>query len=70
MIAMAFIPLAWVERGGGMVQVEVLEGFLNTDASAHGRTFLSLILSTVIYLALAWFTLKDWPSAITARAHS
>jgi TRAP-type C4-dicarboxylate transport system permease small subunit len=23
MIALAFIPLAWVERGGGMVQVEV-----------------------------------------------
>ena len=29
MIALAFIPLAWLERSGGMVQVEVLEGVMS-----------------------------------------
>lgn len=60
MIALAFIPLAWVERGGGMVQVEVIEPFLGPRALSWSDRLVALI-STVIYGALAWFT---WLTAI------
>ena len=56
MIALAFIPLAWVERGGGMVQVEVIEPFLN-ETARHWSDRLVALISTVIYGALAWVTL-------------
>lgn len=57
MIALAFVPLAWVERGGGMVQVEVIDSFLGPTALRLSNMLVALI-STVIYGALAWFTLK------------
>lgn len=56
MIALAFIPLAWVERGGGMVQVEVIEPFLN-EHTRHWSDRLVALISTVIYGALSWVTL-------------
>ncbi|WP_370319060.1 TRAP transporter small permease [Oricola sp.] len=56
MIALAFIPLAWVERGGGMVQVEVIEPFLSERARDWSDRLVALI-STVIYGALTWVTL-------------
>jgi len=56
MIALAFIPLAWVERGGGMVQVEVIEPFLN-EHTRHWSDRLVALISTVIYGALTWVTL-------------
>lgn len=60
MIALAFIPLAWVERGGGMVQVEVIEAFLGERGLDWSNRLVALI-STVIYGALAWVT---WLTAI------
>lgn len=56
MIALAFIPLAWVERGGGMVQVEAIEPFLN-EHMRHWSDRLVAVISTVIYGALTWVTL-------------
>lgn len=55
MIALAFIPLAWVERGGGMVQVEVIEPFLN-EQSRHWSDRLVALISSVIYGSLTWVT--------------
>ncbi|WP_417673253.1 TRAP transporter small permease [Roseibium sp.] len=55
MIAAAFIPLAWVERGGGMVQVEVIESFLGPRGLYWSDRAVDVI-STVIYGALAWVT--------------
>lgn len=60
MIALAFIPLAWVERRGGMVQVEVIEPFLGTRALVWSDRLVALI-STVIYGALTWVT---WLTAV------
>jgi len=60
MIALAFIPLAWVEKSGGMVQVEVLEPLLGPRGLAWSDRLVALI-ATVIYAALAWFT---WLTAL------
>lgn len=60
MIALAFVPLAWVERRGGMVQVEVIEPFLGARAMVWSDRLVALI-STVIYGALAWVT---WLTAV------
>lgn len=60
MIALAFIPLAWVERSGGMVQVEVTEALLGPKSKAWSDRLVALI-STVIYGGLAWVT---WIAAL------
>ena len=65
MVAMAFIPLAWVEKGGGMVRVEALEGVLNPTMLRISDFFVAL-LSTVIYLALAWFTFASAMKSFSA----
>ncbi len=57
MVALAFIPLAWVEKSGGMVNVEVIEGFLNPFALWFSDRLVALI-STAIYLLLAWVTFE------------
>lgn len=57
MIALAFIPLAWVERSGGMVQVEVLDGFMSPAMRRLSDRMIAG-LSMLIYGALAWVTLK------------
>lgn len=57
MIAMAFIPLAWVERSGGMVQVEVLDPLLSPRMRALSDRIVAII-STLIYGALFWVTLQ------------
>lgn len=56
MIALAFIPLAWVERGGGMVQVEVIDSFLGRRMIKWSDRLVALI-STAIYGLLAWVTM-------------
>jgi len=58
MIALAFIPLAWVERGGGMVQVEVIDSFMSRSMLYWSDRLVALI-SCLIYGALAWFTLQS-----------
>ncbi|KMK66554.1 TRAP transporter small permease [Puniceibacterium sp. IMCC21224] len=57
MIALAFLPLAWLERRRGMVQVEVLEPLMSPALLRLSDRFVAL-LSTVIYAALAWVTWK------------
>lgn len=58
MIALAFVPLAFVEGRGGMVQVEVIDPFLSA-ASRDALERLVAALSAVVYATLAWVTLKD-----------
>ncbi len=58
MIALAFVPLAFVEGRGGMVQVEVIDPFL----SAFARDALERLVATLsaaVYGTLAWVTLHD-----------
>ncbi len=57
MVALAFIPLAWVEKSGGMVQVEVIDGFLSPALLRLSNRIVSLI-SMVVYAILAWVTLQ------------
>jgi TRAP-type C4-dicarboxylate transport system permease small subunit len=57
MIALAFLPLAWLERGRGMVQVEVIDPMLGPGMLRLSDRIVAAI-STLIYAALAWFTLK------------
>lgn len=73
MIAAAFIPLAWVERGGGMVQVEVIEPLLGPRALQWSDRMVALI-SSIIYGALAWVTwltaLKNYDTGVFVLAQS
>lgn len=55
MVALAFIPLAWLERSGGMVSVEVIEPLLGARAIWLSDRLVALI-STAIYGTLAWVT--------------
>lgn len=57
MVALAFIPLAWVERSGAMVQVEIINGFLSPGVKQLSDRIVALI-STVVYLVLAVVTLQ------------
>ena len=60
MVALAFIPLAWVEKSGAMVQVEVINGALNPAMLRLSDALVALI-SAAIYAALAWVT---WQVAV------
>jgi TRAP-type C4-dicarboxylate transport system permease small subunit len=60
MVALAFIPIAWVEHKGGMVAVELIDGFLPESANRFLDTFVA-VFSTLVYAALTWFT---WTSAV------
>lgn len=57
MVALAFIPLAWVEKSGGMVQVEVINAALGSGLMRVSDALVALI-SAVIYGVLAWVTLN------------
>jgi len=73
MVALAFVPLAWLERTGGMVSVEVINGFLGPRTRDLSDRLVALI-STVIYSALAWVTfeasLKTFVSGTFVMAQS
>ena len=56
MIGLAFLPLAWVERRGGMVQVELIEPFLSPALRVWSDRLVAL-LSAAIYGALGWVAL-------------
>lgn len=60
MVALAFIPLAWVEKSGAMVQVEVINGALSPLMMRISDALVALI-SAAIYGALAWVT---WQVAV------
>ncbi len=55
MVALAFVPLAWLERTGGMVSVEVIDSLLSPRMTWMSDKLVALI-STAIYGALAWVT--------------
>ncbi|RMD94300.1 MAG: TRAP transporter small permease, partial [Alphaproteobacteria bacterium] len=63
MVAMAFLPLAWVERRGGMVRVELIEAALPPGLKRLSELAVAA-LTLAIYLALAWVSwehaLKQW----------
>lgn len=65
MVALAFIPLAWVEKSGGMVNVEVIEPLLSPRLLWLSDKLVALI-STLIYGALAWVTSVDALKAFAA----
>ena len=60
MVAMAFIPLAWVEKSGAMIQVEVINGALS-PAMMRVSDVLVALISAAIYATLAWVT---WQVAV------
>ncbi len=57
MVSLAFIPLAWVERTGGMVSVEFIDGFMSPGMIRLSDRLVSLI-STLVYAILAFVTLQ------------
>lgn len=57
MAALAFVPLAWLERAGGMITVEVTDVFLSPRAIWLSDKLVAVI-STAIYAALAWVTFR------------
>ena len=64
MVALAFVPLAWVEKTGGMVQVEVINGALSPGMMRLSDILVALI-AMVIYAVLAWVT---WQAALSRTA--
>lgn len=60
MVALAFIPLAWVEKSGAMVQVEVINGALSPLMMRLSDLLVAMI-SAGVYAALAWVT---WQVAV------
>jgi TRAP-type C4-dicarboxylate transport system permease small subunit len=56
MVLIAFLPLAWVERGNGMVSVELFDGVLPAGV-LRASDFLVAVLAAVIYGLLAWASL-------------
>jgi len=55
MTALAFVPLAWLERRRQMVTVEVIDSLLSPAALWVSNKLVALI-STIIYATLAWVT--------------
>jgi TRAP-type C4-dicarboxylate transport system permease small subunit len=64
MVALAFVPLAWVEKSGAMIQVEVINGALNPVLLRISDVLVALF-SAVIYATLAWVT---WQVAVRQTA--
>ena len=63
MVLIAFLPLAWVERGRAMISVEVIEAALPAPVRRLSDALVAL-LAAVIYAAIAWVSwdvaLKNW----------
>jgi TRAP-type C4-dicarboxylate transport system permease small subunit len=63
MVALAFLPLAWVERRGGMVRVEILDSMASPWLMRVSEFFVSL-LAAAVYFVLTYVTwadaLKNW----------
>ncbi|WP_343079982.1 TRAP transporter small permease [Ostreiculturibacter nitratireducens] len=58
MVLIAFLPLAWVERGNAMVSVELLDMAMPPGLRRVSDLLVALIAS-VIYAAIAWVTLQS-----------
>lgn len=61
MVLIAFLPLAWVERGRAMVTVELLDAMLSEPLKRVSDVLVAL-LATAIYGAIAWVT---WETALS-----
>lgn len=57
MVALAFVPLAWLERSGGMITVEVTGSLMGPRVTWISDKVVAII-STVIYGGLAWVTFE------------
>jgi TRAP-type C4-dicarboxylate transport system permease small subunit len=57
MVALAFLPLAWVERQGGMVRIDVIHGLLPRPVQRVSERAVTLV-SALVYAVLAWVTLR------------
>jgi TRAP-type C4-dicarboxylate transport system permease small subunit len=57
MIILAFVPIAWVERRGGMVSVEVVDSLLPRAVLRASDVSVALF-SAVVYAALFWVSWK------------
>lgn len=62
MVLIAFLPLAWVERQGAMISVELTEGFMSPGMK-RVSDFTVAVIAVLIYAALAWVT---WADAVKA----
>ncbi len=60
MVLIAFLPLAWVERQGGMVSVELLDGIMPRGLIRVSDVLVCLI-AAVIYVTLAY---ASWGIAV------
>jgi TRAP-type C4-dicarboxylate transport system permease small subunit len=58
MVLIAFLPLAWVERGRAMISVEVLDAVMSRPFRRVSDTAVAA-LAGVIYAAIAWVTWAD-----------
>ncbi|MDH3264251.1 MAG: TRAP transporter small permease [Paracoccaceae bacterium] len=58
MVLIAFLPLAWVERGRAMISVEVLDAVMSRPFRRVSDTAVAA-LAAVIYAAIAWVTWAD-----------
>lgn len=62
MIAVAFLPLAWVEHRNGMIAVELFDSFLGRRARLAG----DLLVAVVSIAALLLITWTSWHEAVAA----
>lgn len=62
MIAVAFLPLAWVEHRNGMISVELFDAFMGRGTRMVG----DLLVAIVSILALLLITWTSWHEAVAA----
>lgn len=62
MIAVAFLPLAWVEHRNAMISVALFDGFM----SRRVRLFSDLLVAAVSIAALLLITWTSWHEAVAA----
>jgi TRAP-type C4-dicarboxylate transport system permease small subunit len=62
MIAVAFLPLAWVEHRNGMIAVELFDSFLGRRTRLMG----DLLVAVVSIGALVLLTWASWSEAVAA----
>lgn len=62
MVAVAFLPLAWVEHRNGMISVELFDSFLNSTTLLIS----DLVVSAVSILVLLLVAITSWHEAVDA----
>ena len=64
MVAIAFLPLAWVERRDAMVKVELTDA-LTSDRIGRWNDAIVALIAVVIYAGLSWVA---WGEALDSAA--